>query len=81
MPGVHKSPLYKGIGKYKKKAKGQRGFKMGKWSPFTKTEDQDLSGSVDETLLEGSKEISKQKYVPKPDKLSATEAIANAINK
>ena len=30
MPGTHKksSPLYKGIGKYKKKAKGSRGFKM-----------------------------------------------------
>ena len=28
MPGKHKSPLYKGIGKYTKKAKGQRGFKM-----------------------------------------------------
>ena len=28
MPGKHKSPLYKGIGKYAKKAKGQRGFKM-----------------------------------------------------
>tara|TARA_R100001082_G_C4251458_1_gene111638 strand:+ start:249 stop:536 length:288 start_codon:yes stop_codon:yes gene_type:complete len=30
MPGTHKksSPLYKGIGKYKKKAKGKRGFKM-----------------------------------------------------
>ena len=28
MPGKHNSPLYKGIGKYVKKAKGQRGFKM-----------------------------------------------------
>ena len=28
MPGVHKSPLYKGIGKYKKKAKGKRGYTM-----------------------------------------------------
>jgi len=52
------------------------------WSPFTKTEEeQDLSGSVDETLLEGSKGISGQKYVPKPKKLSTTEAIANTINK
>ena len=34
MPGTHdkSSPLYKGIGKYKKKAKGKRGFKMK--SPF-----------------------------------------------
>ena len=28
MPGIHKSPLYKGIGKYKKKAKGKRGYTM-----------------------------------------------------
>tara|TARA_R100001594_G_scaffold131394_1_gene171011 strand:- start:790 stop:1023 length:234 start_codon:yes stop_codon:yes gene_type:complete len=28
MPGRHKSPLYKGIGKYKKKAKGKRGYTM-----------------------------------------------------
>tara|TARA_R100000808_G_C2022543_1_gene70046 strand:+ start:210 stop:482 length:273 start_codon:yes stop_codon:yes gene_type:complete len=30
MPGTHdkSSPLYKGIGKYKRKPKGKRGFKM-----------------------------------------------------
>jgi hypothetical protein len=50
MPGKHKSPLYKGIGKYTKKAKGQRGFKM--TSPLQKNEATrsiDTSGDIDVT--------------------------------
>ena len=63
MPGVHKSPLYKGIGKYKKKAKGKRGFKM--TSPLKKN----TVDFTDEKVKENY-----EKYKDNPDYRKALDA-------